>query len=64
MPKLKSKRGAAKRFRVTVGGIKYRRSNRGHGFTNKSAKRKLHLRKAGYVKDCSFEAVSRMLHGS
>jgi len=45
MPKQKTHRGAAKRFKVTAGGrIKHRSAFRSHGFTNKSTKSKRHLR--------------------
>ena len=43
MPKLKTNRGAAKRFKKTAsGGYKYRQANRNHILTKKSTKRKRH----------------------
>ncbi len=46
MPKLKSKRGAKKRFKVTAKGkIKASKSFRRHILTSKRHKRKRHLRK-------------------
>ena len=50
MPKLKTHRGAAKRFRLTSSG-KARRSqaNKRHILTKKTSKRKRRLRQAGLV---------------
>jgi large subunit ribosomal protein L35 len=45
MPKMKSNRGAAKRFKRTGSGqLKRRRANRNHILTKKGPKRKRHLR--------------------
>ncbi len=45
MPKMKSNRGAAKRFKRTgSGALKRRRANRNHILTKKGPKRKRHLR--------------------
>jgi len=50
MPKMKTHRGAAKRFKISKSGkVKFRRSYRNHILTKKSTKRKRHLRKAGYM---------------
>jgi large subunit ribosomal protein L35 len=50
MPKMKTHRGAAKRFRTTGRGKLVRKhAYNGHLFTNKSAKRKRHLDKEGLV---------------
>jgi len=47
MPKMKSKRGAAKRFKSTgSGGVKRYRAFAGHILTKKSPKRKRNLRKS------------------
>ena len=44
MPKLKTKRGAAKRFRPTgKGGFKHAQSHLNHILSKKSSKRKRHL---------------------
>ncbi|MCE3043603.1 MULTISPECIES: 50S ribosomal protein L35 [Legionella] len=66
MPKLKSHRGASKRFRKTAGGsIKRRRAYRNHILTKKSPKQKRHLRvAAGTLKKCDARLAERMLHGS
>jgi len=44
MPKLKTNRGAAKRFRRTSSGYKHRKAYRNHILTKKSTKRKRNLR--------------------
>ncbi|HCU25097.1 MAG TPA: 50S ribosomal protein L35 [Deltaproteobacteria bacterium] len=52
MPKLKSKRGAKKRFKVTAKGkIKGAKANRRHILTTKAPKRKRQLRKSRVVSD-------------
>ncbi len=65
MPKLKSNRGAAKRFRVSAGGVKRRGAYRNHILTKKSTKKKRHLRVgADKLKPCDARLAKRMLHGS
>ena len=50
MPKMKTKRGVAKRFKKTASGkIKRRHNFKDHILTKKSPKRKRRLRKAGLV---------------
>ena len=61
MPKLKTNRGAAKRFRATANGYKCRRTNRNHILTKKSTKRKRHLRTTGRINDCDMRSIARML---
>ncbi len=62
MPKMKSCRGAKKRFRVTATGkIKSRRAFRSHILTSKSTKRKRHLRKAAYVNPVDAPRVHKMI---
>ena len=60
--KLKTHRGAAKRFKVTAGG-KIRRSKafRSHLLTKKTTKRKRRLRRGGLVSDGDKKAVRKML---
>ena len=62
--KLKSHRGAAKRFRKSRGGLKRRRAYRNHILTKKTQKRKRQLRKNTLVQACDAPAIQRMLHGS
>lgn len=66
MPKLKSHRGAVKRFRKTASGdVKRRRADRNHMLTKKSTKRKRHLRVSSRtLKQCDARLAKRMLHGS
>jgi large subunit ribosomal protein L35 len=62
MPKLKSNRGAAKRFRRTgSGGYKRRQGFRNHILTKKSTKRKRHLRAPAMVADADVKSVRQML---
>lgn len=62
MPKIKTNRSAAKRFRVKAGGkIKRAQAYKNHILTKKSAKRKLHLRGGVYVDDSNIENVRRLL---
>lgn len=50
MPKLKTNRAAAKRFKFTATGkIKHRKAFRSHILGKKASKRKRQLRKADYV---------------
>lgn len=62
MPKLKSNRGAAKRFaRTGTGKFKRAQSFKRHILTKKSAKRKRQLRPVTLVHDSDTAAVRRML---
>lgn len=62
MPKLKTHRGAAKRFRKTGTG-KFKRSKafRSHILTHKSSKRTKHLRKSGLVHAANFDHIKKMM---
>lgn len=61
MPKLKTNRGAAKRFRATASGYKCRSSERNHILTKKSKKRKRQLRATARTNKADLHAVDRML---
>lgn len=62
MPKLKSNRGAAKRFRATGnGGFKCRSANRNHILTKKTTKRKRRLRAGFSVRDEDLGRIEQML---
>ena len=62
MPKLKTNRGAAKRFRRTgKGGYKRSQSYLNHILTKKSTKRKRHLRSTLQVAEADVKAVRKML---
>ena len=62
MPKMKTKSGAAKRFRVKASGrIKRGQSHRSHILTKKSTKRKRHLRRPEGLHEADVAPVRRML---
>lgn len=62
MPKLKTKRSAAKRFKVTATGkIKKYKSFRRHLLSSKSPKRKRRLRKADLVSKANIKMVKRLI---
>ena len=62
MPKLKSNRSAAKRFKRTAsGGYKRAQSHRRHILTKKSTKRKRHLRGPDMVHASDTHLVDKML---
>lgn len=62
MPKLKTNRGAAKRFKVTGSGkIKRNNSHRRHILTKKSTKRKREMRHSGLVSDADLGAVRKLI---
>jgi len=62
MPKIRTSRSAAKRFKKTGRG-KFKRSKafKGHLLTGKSSKRKRNLRKAGLVDKTDQKKVKRLL---
>ena len=59
--KMKTRRGAAKRFKVTGSGYKRKSANRSHILTKMSTKRKRHLRGVSSVDPADVKAVRRML---
>lgn len=62
MPKMKTNRGAAKRFKKTAsGGVKCGQSHRRHILTKKSTKRKRQLRKASMLHSADVRSASRMM---
>ncbi len=62
MPKLKTNKSAAKRFKKTgTGKLKYFKCNKQHILTKKSSKRKRKLRKAGMVDATKVKQMKRML---
>jgi large subunit ribosomal protein L35 len=62
MPKMKTNRGAAKRFKATgTGKIRRSKAYTSHILTKKSTKRKRNLRKTGLVDPADTKAVKRML---
>ena len=64
MPKLKTNRGAAKRFKkIANGGYKYRQANRNHILTKKSTKRMRRLRGMNSIQACDLKSIDQMLAG-
>ena len=62
MPKMKTNRGAAKRFKRTgSGGFKCKQSFRRHILTKKTTKRKRQLRSTEQVAAADVRMVNRML---
>jgi large subunit ribosomal protein L35 len=62
MPKIKTNRGAAKRFRKTAsGGFKCSHSHRRHILTKKTTKRKRQLRNTGTIHSTDVKSATRLL---
>lgn len=61
MPKMKSNRGAAKRFKKTASGFKHKRAFKNHILTKKSPKRIRQLRAKEQVHASDVALVKRML---
>ena len=62
MPKIKTNRAAAKRFKITGSGkIARNKAYSSHILTKKSTKRKRNLRKSGLVDSANFRQVSRLI---
>ncbi len=62
MPKMKTHRGAAKRFKKTGSGkVKRAKAYASHLLGGKSPKRKRNLRKAGLVSEEETKRISRLI---
>jgi len=62
MPKMKSHKGAAKRFKKTgTGKLKRAKAFKSHILTKKSSKTKRNLRKTGYVSDSEAKVIKKLL---
>jgi large subunit ribosomal protein L35 len=62
MPKMKTRKAAAGRFRLTGSGkVRRNQANHGHIFTSKNRKRKVRLRKTTLVDQSDVGRVRRML---
>jgi len=62
MPKMKSHRGAAKRFKATGSGrLKHKQPYHSHILTSKSAKRKRQLRASAILSDAETKCLRRLL---
>ncbi len=62
MPKIKTHRGAAKRFKLTKSGkVKINQAFRRHILTKKSTKRKRALRKPAYATSANVATIKRLI---
>ncbi|VAX37489.1 LSU ribosomal protein L35p [hydrothermal vent metagenome] len=62
MPKLKTNKSAAKRFKITkTGKLKKRSAKRGHILGKMSRKTKRKLRQSSYVSECDAKKIRRLL---
>jgi large subunit ribosomal protein L35 len=62
MPKLKTHRGAAKRFKLTgTGKVKRRKAFHSHILTSKTAKRKRNLRKSALLDERDAPGIKRLI---
>jgi len=62
MPKLKTRKGARKRFRLTKKGkIKRARGCKGHILTKKARKRKRKLKQSGLVSSAQLKVIKKLL---
>ncbi|MDD3839554.1 MAG: 50S ribosomal protein L35 [Clostridia bacterium] len=62
MPKMKTHRGAAKRFKLTKSGkIKRAKAYKSHILTKKSSKRKRNLRKPGFVSKNESDVIKKLI---
>ena len=64
MPKMKTKSGAAKRFKKTANGFKHKHAFKSHILTKKTTKRKRQLRGTTTVHSADVAGVKRMLRES
>ncbi len=64
MPKQKTHKGAAKRFKITASGkVKRQHSLKNHILTKKSQKRKRKLRHSAIVEGKFARSIREMIHG-
>jgi large subunit ribosomal protein L35 len=62
VPKIKSNRGAMKRFRVTASGkVKRNKGFKGHLLSSKGKKRKRHLRKGALVSASEQKNIRKLI---
>lgn len=62
MPKMKTHKGAAKRFKITGSGkVKFKRNGLRHILTSKSAKRKRALRRPDILTGADAENIKKLL---
>jgi len=62
MPKMKTKKSAAKRYSFTgTGKVKYKKQNLRHILTKKPSKRKRNLRKSGILSSDNIGSIKKRL---
>jgi len=62
MPKMKSHRGVAKRFKLTgTGKVRHKRSGRSHLLPHKPRSRKRQLKATGIVSKADQQSIKRLL---
>ncbi len=62
MPKMKTKKSAAKRYSLTgTGKVKHKKMNLRHILTKRSPKRKMHLRHAGMLSEDAAKRVRKQM---
>ncbi|MFQ3619626.1 MAG: 50S ribosomal protein L35 [Spirochaetales bacterium] len=62
MPKMKTRKSAAKRYSLTGNGkVKYKKQGLRHILTKKSSKRKRHLRKSGVLNKVEVKRIKTLL---
>ena len=62
MPKIKTHRGAAKRFSLTKGGkVKRAKAGRRHILNKETTKRKRHLRMGGYACEANAAVIKKLI---
>ncbi len=62
MPKMKTRKSAAKRYKVTgTGKVMFKKQGLRHILTKKSTKRKRNLRAAGVLSEVEAKSVRKML---
>ena len=62
MPKIKTHRASAKRFRITKNGkVKMKHNYTSHILTKKSTKRKRKLRQGAYASNANLKTIKKMI---
>ncbi len=62
MPKLKTNRAAAKRFKMSKGGkVKHKKAYLRHLLSSKSPSRKRRLRKSGVLRDTEADVIKKLM---
>lgn len=63
MPKLKTNKSAAKRFRISATGkVMHKKAGKRHLMSSKSGKRRRHLRRGGQLHSTDAADVLKMIH--